>query len=246
MRGRVLVVGGSEEFTGAVYLAGIAALRSGAESVIVMAPERAAWALNALSPDLTTRKLKGRYLSLVHEATIRKQLKTADVLILGNGATTRPGTAVLMRSLMRWPGAKVIDADALKTLRGSAVRNAILTPNEREWNLLKEHSDTKKLLANGNVIIKKGNPSRILAAKQQFSQRRTNRGLEKAGMGDVLAGLCAGYLARGYPLWSAAMHATKLGNNIAGMLTKKKRGYFFFASDIVKELRKAGTRRGMY
>jgi len=86
---RVLVVGGSEEYSGAVYLAGIAALRSGAESVIVMAPEKVAWALNALSPDLITRKLRGKYLALSHKAEIMRQLKTADVLVIGNGATTR-------------------------------------------------------------------------------------------------------------------------------------------------------------
>src|SRR3989344_5602997 len=135
---RVLVVGGSEEFVGAPYLAAIAALRAGAESVIVMAPEKVAWALNALSPDLMTRKLRGKYLSRAHESVIRRQIKTADILILGNGAGTRPGTAALMRSLMRSPIAKVVDADALKVLQNNQVENAILTPNEREWKLLEK------------------------------------------------------------------------------------------------------------
>jgi ADP-dependent NAD(P)H-hydrate dehydratase / NAD(P)H-hydrate epimerase len=159
---RVLVVGGSEEYSGAVFLAGIAALRSGAESVVVMAPEKVAWALNALTPDLVTRKLRGKYLSLQHKAEIIRQLKTADVLVMGNGATTRPATAALMRALCAWPGRKVIDADALKVLRGSDVSNAILTPNGGEWKLLEKNSDIKKLLVH-NVIIKKGMPTEILS-----------------------------------------------------------------------------------
>ncbi len=237
MTKRVLVVGGSEAFTGAVYLAGIAALRSGAESVIVMAPEKVAWALNALSPDLITRKLKGRHLSPKHATAIKKQLRTADVLVLGNGATTTSGTALLMRSLCEWPGLKVIDADALKALRGNAVHNAILTPNEGEWELLQRHTNIHRLLANGNVMIKKGDPTRILSAKRNFRQPHTNRGLDKAGTGDVLAGLCAGYLAQGLSLWGAAKKAVVTGNTIADILTKKKKGYFFLASDIVEELR---------
>lgn len=238
MKGKVLVVGGSEEFTGAVYLTGIAALRSGAESVIVMAPERVAWALNALSPDLMTRKLKGTHLTLAHEPAVKKQLKTADILVLGNGATTRPSTAALMRSLSKWPGPKVIDADALKVLRGSAVRNAILTPNEGEWKLLERHANIKKLLKAGGVIIRKGHPSTILSARKTLRQSHTNAGLAKAGTGDVLAGLCAGFLAQGLSLWDAAKKATETGNTIADILTKRKKGYLFLASDIVEEMRK--------
>lgn len=237
MAKRVLVVGGSEEFVGAPFLAGIAALRSGAESVIVMAPEKVAWAINALSPDLITRKLKGAYLAPRHLPAIRRQLETADILVLGNGATTRPETASLIRSLMRWPGPKVVDADALKVLRNNAVANAIFTPNEGEWQLLGEHNDIHKLLKKKNiVIIRKGQPTTILSAGKTFRMRRTNRGLLKAGTGDVLAGLCAGYLAQGFSLWSAAKKAAETGNRVADLLTKRKKGYFFLASDIAAEL----------
>ena len=234
---RVLVVGGSEEYSGAVFLAGIAALRSGAESVVVMAPEKVAWAVNALTPDLVTRKLRGKYLTLSHKREIMRQLKTADVLVIGNGATTRPGTAALMRALATWPGKKVIDADALKALRGSEITNALLTPNRGEWKLLEKNTGIKKLLET-NVIIKKGMPTEILSKTKMFLQRSTNRGLEKAGTGDVLAGLCAGYLSQSFSLWFAAKKACETGNTIAELLTRKKKGYYFLASDIVNELQK--------
>ena len=234
---RVLVVGGSEEYTGAVFLAGIAALRAGAESVIVMAPQRVAWAVNALSPDLVTRKLKGTYLTKAHESAIRTQMKTADILVLGNGTGTRAGTAALMRSLLRSSMPKVVDADALKVLRGSAVENAILTPNAGEWKLLLEQSDIKKLLAKGNVIIKKGSPTELWT-RRVHSSVRTNKGLSKAGTGDVLAGMCAGFLAVGLSPLAAAKTACKTGNTIADILTKRKKGYYFLASDIVVEMHK--------
>lgn len=240
---KVLIVGGSREFTGAVYLAGMAALRSGAESVIIMAPTKVAWALNALSPDLITRKLDGAYLAPKHLKAIQRQLATADVLVLGNGATTHRGVVALMCSLMGWPGLKVVDADALKALRDNAVCNAVLTPNEGEWILLQHHNDIKTLLSKNNVIIRKGNPSQLLSATKTFRQPRTNRGLTKAGTGDVLAGLCAGYLAQGLPPWKAAKKAMQTGNAIADILTKKKRGYFFLASDMAEELRKSKNLR---
>lgn len=234
--GRVLVVGGSEEFVGAVYLAAIAALRGGAESVIVMAPEKVAWALNTLSPDLMTRKLKGKHLSQAHGRAIRRQMKTADMLVVGNGAGLRRDTAALMRSLMRIPLLKVIDADALKALHGSAVQNTILTPNEGEWKHLQQHSDTQALLRNGNIIVRKGFPTKILSFRTATTIRQTNKGLKKAGTGDVLAGLIAGYLAQGLSPLSAAKRACETGNEIANILTKKKKGYYFLASDLVHEL----------
>lgn len=236
MKGRVLVVGGSEEFVGAPYLAAMAALRAGAESVIVMAPEKVAWALNALSPDLMTRKLKGKYLASTHAGTILKQLKTADILVIGNGAGTRPGTASLMRSLMRWPGLKVVDADALKVLRGGALRNAILTPNEGEWKSLVKY--IRKLAAH-NVIVKKSARTEILSGNKKFRMKNVNESLSKAGMGDVLAGLCAACLTQGLTPLAAARTACKTGNQVADILTRKKKGYYFLASDLVAEIKKS-------
>ena len=233
---RVLAVGGAPEYVGAIYLAAISALRFGAESVVVMAPEKVAWALNALSPDLMTRKLKGTHLSMRHLPAILAMLKTADILLMGNGATTRPDAAALMRSLARWPGPKVIDADGLKALRSAPV-NAILTPNAGEWKLLEEHIGAKELLAQ-NVVVKKGMPTRILSRGKTWAQKRTNRGLEKAGTGDVLAGMCAGFLARGLPPFEAATRAAEKGNRIAGILAKKKNGSDFLASDIAEELKR--------
>lgn len=227
---RALVIGGSEEYVGAPYLAGIAALRSGAESVIIMAPEKVAWAINTLSPDLMTKKLPGRWLTKAHARIIRTQMRTADILLLGNGAGERPGTAALMRELMRCPLPKVVDADALKVLRNNGVQNAILTPNAGEWGLLEKNNDVKKLLKT-NVIVKKGFPTNILFGKKSYTIR-TDRGLEKAGTGDILAGLCAGYLARGNSALEAAKNACATGNTIAQILSKQKRGTYFLASDL--------------
>ncbi|MBI4079605.1 hypothetical protein HY414_00005 [Candidatus Kaiserbacteria bacterium] len=64
----------------------------------------------------------------------------------------------------------------------------------------------------------------------------TNKGLRKAGTGDVLAGLIAGFLAQGLSPLAAVKRGCETGNTIANILTKKKKGYYFLASDIVKEL----------
>ena len=165
---RVLIVGVSEEYVGALYLAALAAFRAGAESVMVMAPEKVAWALNALSPDVVTRKLPGKRLNLTHKAAIMRQLTTADVLLIGNGAGTTLGTQALMRALMRWQGLKVVDADALKALKGNAVSHAILTPNEGEWELLTRKNDVKTLVKKDVVIFKKYSPDEVKVDDREY------------------------------------------------------------------------------
>lgn len=244
-RKNVVVVGGSRDFAGAPFLAAITALRAGAESVVVMAPGRVAWTINALSPDLITKKLPGDYLASSHRAAILSQLRTADLLVVGNGAGTRPATVTLMRSLMRWPGRKVVDADALKALRGGRVANAILTPNGREWDLLSRANDVTSLIARGNVIIRKGPVTEILSRGRTTRMPKTKPGLDKAGMGDVLAGLCAGIWV-GAPDESpaaAARAALKLGARTAEVLSRKKRGFVFLASDLAAEVRKVRRSR---
>ena len=54
--GRVLIVGGSKYYIGAISLAGLAALRSGVDWVTIAAPEKVAWCVNSLSPDIVTVK----------------------------------------------------------------------------------------------------------------------------------------------------------------------------------------------
>ncbi len=52
LSGRVAVIGGSEEYTGAPFLAGMSALRTGADLVHVVCPPSAAVAIKSYSPDL--------------------------------------------------------------------------------------------------------------------------------------------------------------------------------------------------
>ena len=64
--GIVLVIGGSELYTGAptfVGMSALASMRTGVDLVYIAAPERAAWVIAEISPDLITVKLKGKYLS---------------------------------------------------------------------------------------------------------------------------------------------------------------------------------------
>ena len=248
--GRVLIVGGSEEHVGALALAGLAAARSGADLVTIAAPSTVAWAINALAPDLITIKLSGTALSMRHLPRLRTLAKRADVILFGNGAGQRPGTRALLRALARVPNRKVIDADGIKAVAATGLRDAIITPHRREFEIFLENSrisaaDARRVsgpmrtfIERDNLILLKGPTDQILSRDGIDSVSGGNPGLTRGGTGDVLAGLVAGYWTQGLDARQAAINASIMNKRIGDALKRKHKGYTYLASDMVGEIRK--------
>src|SRR3989338_5097742 len=126
--GTVLVVCGSRNYVGAVALAGLAALRSGADLVRIIAPEKVAWAINSYSPDLITEKIKGQNFKIADFKILQMQMKKFDVLLIGNGIGLNPSTKKFCeRTIRNIKKLKVIDADAIKSISMSDAENSIIT-----------------------------------------------------------------------------------------------------------------------
>lgn len=227
--GRVLAIGGSEDYVGAIALAGIAALRAGCDVVTIAAPEKVAWAVNCLYPDLITKKLPGKYVEKNHLDVLRNLIKSSDVILLGNGIGMRTETKAFCHALMRRAAKKlkIIDADALKLLTLQEINNAILTPHAKELDILLRNSGLKKSDVQrhieNNVILLKGPADTIFSKNKIKKISGGNPGLAKAGTGDVLAGLCAGLLAQSKDVFSSAVAASQLSKKIGDFLLKKKR-----------------------
>ncbi|MBI2545830.1 NAD(P)H-hydrate dehydratase [Candidatus Woesearchaeota archaeon] len=254
--GYVFCIGGSREYTGAIALAGAAALRSGCDLVRIAAPEKVAWAINAFSLDLITLKLKGEHIGLEHAPIILKEAERHDVVLIGNGLGLHPETSKLVNFLIgkiRKP--LVLDADALRMVNLGELRNTILTPHHNELENLLQNSGCGKINAlktmeakvkelskqkyiGNNVLVVKGAVDYIIAAGKVFANKTGNPGMTKAGTGDVLAGLCAGFLAQDKKrnLLQAAINAAYYNGMIGDQLLKKKKGYSFLASDMVEEI----------
>jgi NAD(P)H-hydrate epimerase len=233
--GKVLIIGGSKEYVGAVTLAGMAALRSGCDWVTCACPEKVAWAINCHSPDLVTVKLKGDHLSIKHKKILLRLIDNHDSFLIGNGLTLKAKS--LVKSLASHPKCKVIDADAIKSISINDAKNAIITPHKKEFEILLKNSKIKQLKKENLkdiVILKKGNIDEIITKKMRYYNKTGNDMMTIAGTGDVLAGLCAGYLAQGLSLEQSAINAAYMNGYIGDVLKKKTKGkYFFTASDMI-------------
>ncbi len=242
--GRVLIIGGSPEYIGAPALAGIAALRSGADSVVVAAPEKVAWAINCLSADLVTRKLPGQWLALRHFPALMKLAAATDCILIGGGVHPRPQSLALIKKITRHiAGCKVLDAAAITAFDRAKLRNAILTPNQREYQRLQAYADLRPLLARGNIVVAKSWRTKIYTPRGVYENRTGNPGLTKAGTGDVLAGLIAGFTAQSKDLRQSAINAVYYLGKLGELLYKKKRGYFYLASDLAEAVERLASLR---
>ena len=254
--GRVLIVGGSLEYTGAVLLAGLAAFRSGVDNVTVAAPEKVAWALNTMSPDLITVKFKGERFLAKHAAKVARLAKDFDAVLLGNGLSRHLSTMEFVRKLLSSAKGKqvwVVDADALRAIRGpdTAVKRAILTPHKDELRAMlknagielslsgkpEKDADTlqkalKPLLTDDTVLLLKGKVDSILSASKIVFNSTGNAGMTVGGTGDVLAGLCAGLASQMRSPFSAACAAAYI-NGALGDRLHKSMGNGYIASDLV-------------
>ncbi|MBI2542096.1 NAD(P)H-hydrate dehydratase [Candidatus Woesearchaeota archaeon] len=262
--GQVLAAGGSEDFAGAVTLAGLAALRSGCDTVKIIAPEKVAWAVNAYSPDLITAKLKAAHFKPIHFGIVKKLMEKFDVLLIGNGIGLKNETKEFCeKTIKSVKKLKVIDADAVKSISMSDAENSIITPHpkELEYFLLNSKIDkstinkinneknienkskilktiTQKFLDSNDVILLKGKIDIIISKNKIYYVKGGNAGMTKGGTGDVLAGLCAGFLAQSKDLEQSAINASYLNKKIGDILLKKKKGFTYLASDMVEEIKR--------
>ena len=262
--GLVLAVGGSKDFVGAIALAGLAALRSGCDLVKIIAPEKVAWAINAYSPDLITVKLEGNYFNLPHFNIVKKSIEKFDVLLIGNGIGLNKNTKQFCKKTIKNINKfKVIDADAIKSISMDDAENSIITPHSKELeyfllnskinkskinqlnnekNIVKKSKlikeITQKFLNQNNIILLKGKIDVIISKNRIFYVRGGNAGMTKGGTGDVLAGLCAGFLAQSKDLLQSAINASYFNKKIGDILLKKKKGFTYLASDMVWEIRR--------
>ncbi len=244
--GKVLVIGGSIEYVGAVALAGLAALRSGVDLAVVAAPEKVGWAVNALSPDLIVKKYKGDDFCASRAKDILKFEKRFDVVLIGNGIGMH-AKAFVKKYIKETKKPSVIDADAIKHIRLQDVNNAIITPHNREFRILLKNSrlnekNFRKHLKN-NIILLKGAVDKIISKNKIMLNKTGNAGMTKGGTGDVLAGLCAGYLAQTKNLFQSACNAAYINGLVGDILLKKKKGYTYLASDMVEEIKRINLKR---
>ena len=248
--GRLLVVGGSEVFSGAPALVALAALRTGVDLAYVGAPHETAQVISSMAPDLITIKLKGKHLNPGNVAVLKRWLKNSSAVVMGPGLglhkETRDAVEELTKLVEEAEIPLLLDADGLKVFGGFKRRLGIpfvLTPHAGEYEILigkqpsaelekrtVEVQETARKL--GAVILLKG-PVDVVSDGQRVKLCFAgNPGMTVGGTGDTLSGVVGALLAQGIDAFEAAVAGAFI-NGAAGDFVASEKGYHMVPTDIL-------------
>lgn len=241
--GHLLLVGGGPGMSGAIRLAGIAALRSGAGRVSI-----------ATHPSCAATVATGCAELMVHgiaeAGELAALLKRVDTLAVGPGLGTDAWAHALLLASLEAGLPCVLDADALNLLHDveRRAKDWILTPHPGEAARLlgvaasDVQKDRQQALAalqeryGGTIVLKGANTLVSADGQPAWLCLAGNPGMAAPGMGDVLTGVIAGLLAQKLAPETAAVCGV-LAHALAGDAAAAIGQRGMLASDLLPELR---------
>lgn len=258
--GRICIVGGSADYTGAPYYAAMSALRAGADLATVLSAPSAASALKAMAPELVVPAC-GLNPS---DALLSRQ----HVFVIGPGLGRDAEAGACVLRLVRYATEScrpiVLDADALYFLAESAelrqvVRNApkpafiLGTPNMPEMARLREAvgaAGDAELMAvfEGRLsLLCKGAEDVICAGEVRAIVGNEGSRKRAGGLGDCVAGVAGVFLlwtilavgdkrVTGHEYQAAAVVAAAAVVRRASYHAFQKRLRSMVASDVLLEI----------
>lgn len=242
--GHVLIVGGAPGYSGAVRLAGEAALRTGAGLVSVATHPDHAYALNQGRPELMVRGVE-------NTQDLESLLAKATVVAIGPGLGQASWGKDLLDRVLETPLPLVVDADALNLLGDPPERSA-------PWVLTPHPGEAARLLGQSSRDIQENRFAAALALSERFAASVVlkgagsiiaardrlprviplgNPGMASGGMGDVLTGVISALMAQGLDSFDAATLGAILHGGAADALTHEEGERGLLALDLPPKIR---------
>lgn len=229
--GRILLIGGSENYGGAIIMSTEGAVNAGAGLVATATHPMNLTALHARLPE-------AMFLDW-HGAQLADLIKKMDVIVCGPGLGMSDLAKQIMVILRRCCSEKqtvVLDASALdlisedKTLLPANAGHLVLTPHQMEWQRLSQiripfQTDSANIAAlnqlipdsNAMLVLKSNHTHVYDGTGQIFVNPIGNPGMATGGMGDTLAGIIGGFVAQFGPSTETVLAAVYM-HSLAGDL----------------------------
>lgn len=259
-RGHALLIAGSTDYTGAAVLCGDAAIRSGVGLATIACPESSRESIIArVQPEVMVRGLDDTERGSISEKALDEVARFVErkitAVAIGSGMSHDEETT---RNFVRKVAETrttpvVIDADGLNALApfdmaGSVELPLVLTPHLGEFKrLLDVEDDPADLVSTLRdfamrhkvIVVLKGERTMIAEPGGCVVINPTgNSGLAKAGNGDTLTGLIAGFVAQAAAIeigiFESVVAAVYLAG-LAGDIAEEKYGKRVMTASDVRE-----------
>ena len=248
--GRLLLIGGTYPYGGAIIMAALAAVHSGAGLVTVATDQENIPALHSQLPEAMA-------FAVTDQELLTEQIAKAGVILLGPGLKDNDlGTHLVQLVFDRVQSHQVLilDGGAISLYTRLALplpqAHLVFTPHQKEWEAMSgiaigdQGEETTRLalsqLPTASILVQKGPQTKIWQQGQADYYQLTVGGPYQAtgGMGDTLAGMIAGFAGQ-FPqigLYERVAVATYLHSAIADDLSKE--AYVVLPTSISKEIPK--------
>jgi hydroxyethylthiazole kinase-like uncharacterized protein yjeF len=252
--GAALIIAGSQNFSGAAVLAGMAAVRSGCGLIRIAVPAGIADIVSSEVVEAVKIPLPQTETETLSPAAIENLLELAgdaQAVAIGPGIGTDRRTQKLELSfLAEVEKPTLIDADGINNLTGRlallsrAKPPLVLTPHPGEFGRLtglkpsEVNADrvgvSRKFATQRKVVLVLKGASTVVAAPdgRVFVNPTGNSGLAKGGTGDVLTGLIVGLMAQGISPLDAACAGVFLHGLAADIAVQTITEYCLAAGDL--------------
>jgi len=250
--GKLLLICGSQNCTGAPALASMGALRCGAGLVYLAVPFciHAVEAVKLTEPVFFPLPCNDGMLSQEACEKLETLLSKVDAVLIGPGLGVSVGTeAVVSFVLDAFKGPVILDADGINVIKSHKDilrrRNyqTILTPHEGEFlrlggNLQNGRVSGAQEMANelNVIVVLKGHETVITDGENVYINPTGNPGMATGGSGDVLAGMITALVGQGIAPPEASAAGVWL-HGAAGDLCAEAMGqYAMLPSDMLSVL----------
>lgn len=232
--GRIGIIAGSKDFTGAPALCAKAALRTGADLTKILTSESVSNVVAGYSENFIVDSYPSDYFDQNALDKARELEEWSDVLVIGPGLGDVDVEAV--RDFVSSTSKPiVVDADAIKPALEADISNAVFTPHSGEAEVIKQKFGSIENFVEEKeaIVVVKGSTDRVYTPGKILENDTGDPTMTVGGTGDVLTGTIASLLSKGLDEEEAA-HLGLWLNGKAGEKAAEKYGDGALASDIIE------------
>ncbi|TPR17347.1 NAD(P)H-hydrate dehydratase [Apilactobacillus timberlakei] len=242
--GKVGLIGGNQNFGGAIIMASSAAVHSGSGLVTTFTDKVNLSSLHDHLPE-------AMFADYNDEETLKSLIPTFNVIVIGPGLGTDTKSLNILNkvfSLIQQNQIVIIDGSAITMIAKHKLKlpNAIkiFTPHQMEWQRLsdikiKDQNEKQNMIKTkelNSIVVLKSHHTEVYNYDNVFQNPGGTPAQATGGMGDTLAGMIGGFVAQFNNKYNAVLSAVFMHSKIADELAKDQ--YVVLPSQIIKNIPK--------
>ncbi|TPR38756.1 NAD(P)H-hydrate dehydratase [Apilactobacillus micheneri] len=240
--GKVGLIGGNQNFGGAIIMASSAAVHSGAGLVTTFTDKINLSSLHDHLPE-------AMFADYNDEETLKSLIPTFNVIVIGPGLGTDTKSLKILNkvfNLIQKNQIVVIDGSAITMIAKHKIKLPkaikIFTPHQMEWQRLsnikiKDQNEKQNMIKAkelNSIVVLKSHHTEVYNSDSVFQNPGGTPAQATGGMGDTLAGMIGGFVAQFNNKYNAVLSAVFMHSKIADELAKDQ--YVVLPSQIIKQI----------